>query len=122
MTGIKKVDINGDFMNLNQHLPLTEATYYILLSLTQPLHGYGIMQNVKSLSNERVNLAPGTLYGALDNLKKQKLIELLEDEGDSRRKVYTLTNLGRQVMELEYQRLQHLVAISAAVLEGDTNQ
>ncbi|KPL80540.1 PadR family transcriptional regulator [Ornatilinea apprima] len=109
-------------MNLNQHLPLTEATYYILLSLTQPLHGYGIMQNVKSLSNERVNLAPGTLYGALDNLKKQKLIELLEDEGDSRRKVYTLTNLGRQVMELEYQRLQHLVAISAAVLEGDTNQ
>jgi len=109
-------------MNLNQYLPLTEATYYILLSLTEPLHGYGIMQNVKSLSNERVNLAPGTLYGALDNLKKQKLIELLEDEGDSRRKVYTLTSLGRQVMELEYQRLQHLVAISAAVLEGDTNQ
>lgn len=109
-------------MNLNQYLPLTEASYYILLSLTEPLHGYGIMQNVKSLSNERVNLAPGTLYGALDNLKKQKLIELLEEEGDSRRKVYTLTGLGRQVIELEYQRLQHLVAISAAVLQGDTNQ
>lgn len=109
-------------MNLNQYLPLTESTYYILLSLTEPLHGYGIMQKVKSLSNERVNLAPGTLYGALDNMKKQKLIELLEDEGDSRRKVYTLTGLGRQVIELEYQRLQHLVAISAAVLEGETNQ
>ena len=109
-------------MNLNQYLPLTEASYYILLSLTQPLHGYGIMQNVKSLSNERVNLAPGTLYGALDNLKKQKLIELLEDEGDSRRKVYTLTGLGRQVIELEYQRLQHLVAISAAVLQGDATK
>ncbi|NMC53783.1 MAG: PadR family transcriptional regulator [Chloroflexi bacterium] len=109
-------------MNLNQYLPLTEASYYILLSLTEPLHGYGIMQNVKSLSNERVNLAPGTLYGALDNLKKQKLIELLEDEGDSRRKVYTLTSLGRQVIELEYQRLQHLVAISTAVLQGDTTK
>ena len=47
---------------------LTEAVYYILLSLTEPLHGYGIMQNVAQLSNGRVNLAAGTLYGAINTL------------------------------------------------------
>jgi len=107
-------------MDPNKTIPLTEATYYILLSLTEPLHGYGIMQNVKTLSNERVNLAPGTLYGALDNLKKQKLIELMADESDSRRKVYTLTGLGRQVILLEFERMKNLVAISAPILIGDT--
>ena len=47
---------------------LTEAVYYILLSLTEPMHGYGIMQNVESLSNGRVRLAAGTLYGAISSL------------------------------------------------------
>ncbi|MBQ4101229.1 MAG: PadR family transcriptional regulator, partial [Oscillospiraceae bacterium] len=47
---------------------LTEAVYYILLSLTKPMHGYGIMQNVETLSNGRVKLAAGTLYGAINTL------------------------------------------------------
>ena len=58
-------------MNLNKYLPMTETTYYIMLSILEPLHGYGIMQQVKSYSNNLVDIAPGTLYGALENLKNK---------------------------------------------------
>jgi DNA-binding PadR family transcriptional regulator len=109
-------------MNLNKFLPMTETTYYIMLSLLVPLHGYGIMQRVAELSTETVNIAPGTLYGALENLKKQNLISLVEEASEKRRKVYQLTDLGRQVVQLEYKRLKDLVAVSATLLEGDTVQ
>ncbi len=104
-------------MNLNKFLPMTETTYYILLSLKEPLHGYGIMQRVKELSNGSVEIAPGTMYGALDNLKKQQLIDLVDEDAEKRRKVYALSDLGRQALELEFKRLQHLVTVSSPLLE-----
>jgi DNA-binding PadR family transcriptional regulator len=94
-------------------LPLTEATYYVLISLVEPRHGYGIMQNVAVLSEGKVRIGPGTLYGALTNLLKQGLIERageLETEGE-RRKVYALTKLGRAVVLLECERLETLARI-----------
>jgi DNA-binding PadR family transcriptional regulator len=106
-------------MNLNKFLPMTETTYYILLSLLAPLHGYGIMQQVKELSRGSVELAPGTLYGALENLKKQKLIDLVSDANESRRKIYSLTELGREVLALEYERMQTLISISTPLLYGE---
>ena len=54
---------------MNEHIALTEAFYYILLSLYQPLHGYGIMQKAEEFSGGRVRLAAGTLYGALNTLQ-----------------------------------------------------
>lgn len=105
-------------MNLQKFLPMTETTYYILLSLLEPLHGYGIMQQVKDYSAGTVELAPGTLYGALENLKKQKLIQLMDEGSNKRRKVYQLTELGREVLGLEYKRLSTLVDISKQLLEG----
>ena len=105
-------------MNLSKFLPLTETTYYILLSLCEPLHGYGIMQRVNELSHGSVDIAPGTMYGALDNLKKQNLIGLVSEDAEKRRKIYSLSDLGRQVLVLEYQRMQTLVAISTPYLEG----
>ena len=73
---------------------LTEAVFYILLSLDAPLHGYGIMQNVERLSGGRVRLAAGTLYGALTTLTERGWIEAVgEDEG--RRKEYRITSEGR---------------------------
>ena len=105
-------------MDIKKYLPLTEATYYILLSLTEPLHGYGIMQKVESLSRNNLKIAPGTLYGALENLKKQKLIQLDEENSEKRRKVYVLTQPGRLVLLSEYQRLQALVEVSAPILQG----
>jgi DNA-binding PadR family transcriptional regulator len=107
-------------MNLNKFLPMTETTYYVLLALIEPLHGYGIMQKVKQLSNERVDMAPGTLYGALDNLKKQQLIHLIAEDAEKRRKVYALSDIGRQVLEMEFIRMQTLVTISAPLLKGES--
>ena len=105
------------------YLPLTQATYYILLSLTQPLHGYGIMQRVESMSEGEVKLGPGTLYCALSKLEKQGLIRKEGESGDDRRKQYSLANEGWQVIELEFKRLSKLVAISQSIFqkEGDTS-
>ena len=99
-------------MNLTKFLPITETTYYIMLSLLNPLHGYGIMQQVKSLSEENVQIAPGTMYGALENLKKQKLICLVEELSEKRKKVYQLTDLGKEVLLLELNRMQKLIQVS----------
>jgi hypothetical protein len=59
--------------------PLTEASFYILISLTTPLHGYGIMKQVEDLSRGRLKLAPGTLYGALSTLQQHHLIRQVEE-------------------------------------------
>lgn len=53
---------------MERSMPLTEALYYILLVLGEPLHGYGIIQTVSAITGERVLLGPGTLYGALNTL------------------------------------------------------
>jgi len=85
-------------------LPLTEATYYILLALIEPLHGYGVMQKVEHLSQGAVRVGPGTLYGAFTTLEKQSLIVKVAEE--ERRKSYALTPLGRQVLLAQIGRLQ----------------
>ena len=88
---------------------LTEAVYYILLSLTEPLHGYGIMQNVEKLSNGRVRLAAGTLYGAINTLLEKGWITALPGEKDSRKKEYQLTANGRLALLDEIARLTELL-------------
>jgi len=87
---------------------LTEATYYILLSLVSPRHGYGIMQLTEELSGGRVRLAAGTLYGALNALCAKGWIIQLPAEDESRRKEYRLTEKGRVVLKNEVARLREL--------------
>lgn len=90
-------------------LPLSQATYYILLSLREVRHGYAIMQDVEEISHGDFTMGPGTLYGALGKLEKQKIISNANiDQGD-RRKYYELTSLGKEVLQLEYKRLESLV-------------
>lgn len=88
---------------------LTEAVYYILLSLMQPLHGYGIMQNVEHLSGGRVKLAAGTLYGAINTLLEKGWITALPGERDSRKKEYQITPPGRDALCAELLRLEELL-------------
>lgn len=97
-------------MNLSRYLPLTETTYYILLALRKPGHGYAVMQEVEQLSNGRVRIAAGTMYGALENLMKQKLIVSVPSD-DARRKTYKTSEAGNGVLRLEVERLKHLVRI-----------
>lgn len=96
---------------------LTEAVYYILLSLMEPMHGYGIMQNVEQLSNGRVRLAAGTLYGAISTLLEKGWITALPGEKDSRKKEYQITALGRQTLQAELLRLRELLGNGCRILE-----
>lgn len=96
---------------------LTEAVYYILLSLMEPMHGYGIMQNVEQLSNGRVKLAAGTLYGAISTLLEKGWITALPGEKDSRKKEYQITALGRQALQAELLRLRELLGNGCRILE-----
>jgi DNA-binding PadR family transcriptional regulator len=91
----------------SKYLPLSEATYYILLALDEPLHGYAIMQKVEILSEGTVVIGPGTLYGAFTTLEKQGLIEKVKEE--ERRKSYGLTARGRAVLAEQLRRLQIMV-------------
>lgn len=99
-------------------IALTEAVYYILLSLGEPLHGYGIMQNVEQLSHGRVRLAAGTLYGALNTMVSKGWIESLDAGASSRKKEYVITAEGRQVARQELERLQELTRNGEAVIGG----
>lgn len=98
---------------------LTESTYYILLSLYTPRHGYGIMQQAQTLSGGRVRLAAGTLYGALTALCDKGWIEPVPCPEDSRRKDYRLTETGLGVLKNELNRLRQLVANGEAILKEE---
>ena len=104
-------------MEAQDNLPLTETSFFILLSLaTTPKHGYGIIKDVELMSTGRVVLAAGTLYTALRRMLEVGWIERLEDENpnpESReRKLYILSDLGRQIFQLETNRLQRLVHLT----------
>ena len=99
------------------NLALTEAVYYILLSLLVPRHGYGIMQNADTLSGGRVKLAAGTLYGAINSLLEKGWIMALPGEKDSRKKEYMITEDGKTVLKAEIQRLKELVTNGTRIME-----
>ena len=98
---------------------LTEATYYILLSLVRPRHGYGIMQLTEELSGGRVRLAAGTLYGALNALSTKGWIIQLPAEDESRRKEYRLTEKGLQALKNEVARLRELADNGEKILREE---
>lgn len=95
---------------------LTEAVFYILLALVEPMHGYGIMQQTAALSKDRVRLSAGTLYGALASLLEKGWIEQLPEEG--RKKDYRITLAGREVLEQELSRLAELLENGRNVLNN----
>ena len=103
---------------MQENIVLTEATYYILLALYSPRHGYGIMQEVEEMSNGRVKLAAGTLYGVLSNIIDKGWIILLPVEDGSRKKNYQITDSGLKVLKDEVERLRELVTNDDRILGG----
>ena len=97
----------------DDYLPLAPATLHILLSVAgEPMHGYGIMQEVLRQSDGRYNLGPGTLYDNLQRLMKQQMVEEVagpREEESSRRRYYRLSSLGRGVLSREIARLEDVV-------------
>ncbi len=103
---------------MDKNLPLTEAIFYILLAVRKPNHGYGIIQEVETLTGGRVVLGPGTLYGAIQSLVKKGWISIYSEDTESRKKKeYLITKSGKAVFEEETQRLAELLR-NAALMEG----
>lgn len=83
------------------------------------MHGYGIMQNVQELSNNRVNLGAGTLYGAINTLLEKNWIHSIPGEKDSRKKEYQITESGKSALEDDIKRLEELIANGKRITGGD---
>lgn len=97
---------------------LTETTFYILLALYRPNHGYGIMQFIERRTNGRLLLGPGTLYGAINNLLAKGWITPYGEGQNGRKKLYVITDEGRKAAEKELKRLTELCAAAREIIEG----
>ena len=112
-------------ISVSTFLPLTEVTYFILLSISPGRkHGYAIMKDVRHLSQGRVVLSTGTLYGAIRRLLENGWIERTDDpepnNGRRQRKVYALTDLGSRVLDAELRRLNTLIAAAQMRSVGES--
>ena len=88
------------------YVPMTETGFYILLCLREPNHGYGIVQKVKELTDGDIVLTPGTMYGSLSKMEKDGLIRFVREE--DKRKIYSITELGNEVLDIEIRRIERL--------------
>lgn len=104
---------------MTQHPPLTEGVYYILLSLYQQRHGYGIIQLTEQLTKGRVKLGAGTIYGAIKTLLDKGWIQPVDDDG--RKKEYLITSEGKEIIEYEILRLMELYENGIRITRGDNN-
>lgn len=109
----------------HEGLPLTEATFFILLSIAQkPKHGYAILKDVESLSGGRIKFSTGTLYGAISRLLEQEWIEQIENDqppdSGRPRKDYALTDRGRSILNAEVSRLESVLASAKSRFREET--
>lgn len=88
------------------YVPMTETGFYILLCLRNEMHGYSIVQKVEAMTDGAVRLSPGTMYGSLSKMEKDGLIRFVREE--EKRKIYHITALGREVLDLEMNRIERL--------------
>lgn len=88
------------------YVPMTETAFYILLCLRRENHGYGILQQTQQMTGGEIRLSPGTLYGSLSKMEKDGLIEFVREE--EKRRLYRLTGLGEELLELEKKRIARL--------------
>ncbi len=93
---------------IKDYLPMTETMYYILLSLREARHGYGIFLHVQELTQGRIRLGAGTIYNSLSRLERDGLISLHSQT--SRRKLYGILPAGQAVLKAELSRLEELLA------------
>ena len=96
---------------------LTEVTFFILLALYAPKHGYAIMQFIEEKTGGRLTLGAGTLYGAINSLLEKDWIEPFGD-ADGRKKEYVITSKGKEVAEAKLKRLKDLTGIAAGIIGG----
>jgi DNA-binding PadR family transcriptional regulator len=91
---------------IKENIPMTETAYYILISLSRPRHGYGIIKFVDELTEGRIKLGSGTVYGTLTKMKRKEIILSFSDE--EQKTVYFLTDVGKQLLQTEMARIKKL--------------
>lgn len=99
------------------YIPMTETAFYILLCLREPNHGYGIVQRVEKMTGGAVKLTPGTMYGSLSKMEKDRVIRFVREE--EKRKIYQITELGLEVLQLERKRIECLYQIAREEMEDE---
>lgn len=92
------------------YVPMTETAFYILLCLRKPNHGYGIVQTVEKMTGGKIRLTPGTMYGSLSKMEKDGIIRFIQEE--EKRKIYQITDLGLEVLQVELKRIERLYQIA----------
>ena len=88
------------------YVPMTETGFYILFCLRTERHGYSIVQEVERMTDGEIRITPGTMYGSLSKMDQDGLIRFVREE--EKRKIYVITDLGREVLELEMKRIKRL--------------
>ena len=88
------------------YVPMTETGFYILFCLQEEMHGYNIGLKVKNMTNGELTISPGTMYGTLSKMENDKLISFVKEE--DKRKSYIITELGKEVLEIEVRRIERL--------------
>ena len=102
------------------YIPMTETSFYILLCLREESHGYNIIRKVEKLTDGEIRISPGTMYGSLSKMEKDGLIRFMREE--DKRKIYAITDLGRQVLALEMNRIERLYQNMQEVRQRETDQ
>lgn len=98
--------INFDTHIKKVYVPMTETGFYILFCLQEEMHGYNIGLKVKAITNGEVTITPGTMYGTLSKMEKDKLISFVKEE--NKRRFYIITDLGKKILNMELQRIERL--------------
>ncbi|MBC2575580.1 PadR family transcriptional regulator [Peptostreptococcus canis] len=88
------------------YVPMSETAFYILYCLQLPQHGYGIGQKVIKMTGNEVSISPGTMYGTLSKMEKDGLIKFINEQ--DKRKIYLITDLGREILDIELKRIKRL--------------
>ena len=92
------------------YVPMAETAFFILLCLRKPNHGYGIVQMVEKMTDGAIKLTPGTMYGSLSKMEKDHVIRFIRE--DDKRKIYQITDLGLEVLQIELKRIERLYKIA----------
>jgi len=108
---VSQWNARGDFVGSiekikKRFLPMSETMFYILFSLQTERHGYGVMQHVKDKTNNRLILGAGTIYQSIGKLESDGLIEATKEL--DRRKLYIITDMGKQILRAEAARIKEI--------------
>lgn len=88
------------------YIPMTESAFYILYCLQEEMHGYNITKKVKEMTKGEVSSTPGTMYGSLSKMEKDGLIQFVKEV--EKRKLYLITDLGKEILNIEMKRIERL--------------